>query len=78
MWENNSESNRKKCQEKALQGCLIVCGVVAPKAKEELFQAPCQPIQNESENAVIGELLVAMTSYRDAPFKSIKMQLVHL
>lgn len=77
-WENTTESDRKKCQEKALQGCLIVCGVVAPKAKEELFQALCQPIQSESENAVSGELLALMTAYRDAPSKSVKMQILSL
>ena len=59
-WENTTEFDRKKCQEKALRGCLIVCGVVAPKGKEDLFQALCQPIQSESENAVSGELLAQM------------------
>ena len=36
-WENTTELDRKKCQEKALQGCLLVCEVIAPNAKDDLF-----------------------------------------
>ena len=38
-WENFTELDRQKSQEKALQGCLRVCKVVAPNAKGDLFQA---------------------------------------
>ena len=39
-WENTTELDRQKNQEKVLQGCLLVCEVVAPNAREDdLFQA---------------------------------------
>ena len=36
-WENTTELDRTKYQEKALQGCLLVCEVIAPNAKDDLF-----------------------------------------
>ncbi|KAL9970005.1 hypothetical protein ACROYT_G022307 [Oculina patagonica] len=77
-WGKTAAFDREKCRENALQGCLVICGVVAPNAKEELFHAICQPIQSESENVVSGELLALMTAYRDAPSKSVKLQILSI
>ena len=77
-WENTTELDRKKCQEKALQGCLLVCEVIAPNAKDDLFQALSKQSSSESEDDLSKELSVLMTAYRDAPTKSVKLQILSL
>ena len=67
-WEDTSENDRKEVQVKALQGCLVVCEVVAPNARDTLFHALSNPGSKESvEDDVSGELSMLMTAYRDAP-----------
>ena len=82
-WENTTELDRQKSQEKALQGCLLVCEVVAPNAKDDLFQALSKLSSRESEDDLSKELSVLMTAYRDAPtkcqitdFKSVCLQIL--
>ena len=41
-WNNATELDRQKCEEKARQGCLLVCEVVAPNARHDLFDALCK------------------------------------
>ena len=77
-WENKTELDRKKCQEKALQGCLLVCEVITPNAKDDLFQALCKQSSSESEDDISEEVSVLMTAYRDAPTKSVKLQILSL
>ena len=77
-WENTTELDRQKCQEKALQGCLLVCEVIAPNAKDDLFQALSKQSSRESEDDLSKELSVLMTAYRDAPTKSVKLQILSL
>ena len=77
-WENTTELDRQKSQEKALQGCLLVCEVVAPNAKDDLFQALSKLSSRESEDDLSKELSVLMTAYRDAPTKSVKLQILSL
>ena len=74
-WENTTELDCQKCQEKALQGCLLVCEVIAPNAKDDLFQALSKQSSRESEDDLSKELSVLMTAYRDAPTKSVKLQI---
>ena len=82
-WENTTELDRQKSQEKALQGCLLVCEVVAPNTKDDLFQALSKLSSRESEDDLSKELSVLMTAYRDAPtkcqitdFKSVCLQIL--
>ena len=77
-WENTTELDRQKCQEKALQGCLLVCEVIAPNAKDDLFQALSKQSSRESKDDLSKELSVLMTAYRDAPTKSVKLQILSL
>jgi len=49
-WENTTELDRQKCLEKAPQGCLLVCEVIAPNAKNDLFQALSKQSSRESED----------------------------
>ena len=76
-WENFTELDRQKSQEKALQGCLRVCEVVAPKAKGDLFQALSKS-SAIAEDDLSEELSALMTAYRDAPGKSVKLQILSL
>ena len=77
-WENTIELDRQKCQEKALQGCLLVCEVIAPNAKDDLFQELSKQSSRESEDDLSKELSGLMTAYRDAPTKSVKLQILSL
>ena len=75
---NTTELDGQKSQEKALQGCLLVCEVVAPNAKDDLFQALSKLSSRESEDDLSKELSVLMTASRDAPTKSVKLQILSL
>ena len=75
-WENATELDRQKCQEKALQGCLLVCDVIALNAKDDLFHVLSKQSSRESEDNLSKELSVLMTAYRDAPTKSVKLQIL--
>ena len=78
-WENTPEIDPKKCQEKDLQGCLVVCEVVASNARDDLFHALCHLSPNEPKDEISRELAVlTTTSYRDAPSKSVKLQILSL
>ena len=77
-WENFTELDRQKSQEKALQGCLLVCEVVAPNAKGDLFQVLSKSSARASEDDLSEELSALMTAYRDAPSESVKLQILSL
>ena len=70
--ENTREIDRKNCQGRALQGCLVVCEVVAPNARDDLFHALCHLSPNEPKDEISKALAALMTAYRDAPSKSAK------
>ena len=76
--ENFTELDRQESQEKALQGCLRVCEVVAPNAKGDLFQALSKSSAIAWEDDLSEELSALMTAYRDAPGKSVKLQILSL
>ena len=63
-WKNITELDRQKSQEKALQGCLLVCEVVAPNAKGDSFQALSKSSARASEDDLSEELSALMTVYR--------------
>ncbi|RUA04226.1 MAG: hypothetical protein DSY43_06820 [Gammaproteobacteria bacterium] len=77
-WKNTSKSMQDESKERALQGCRVVCEVVAPKAAKELFDSVCRPMQRDEDNDVSGELAALMTAYRDAPSRNVKIQILSL
>ena len=77
-WENITQLNRQKSQEKALQGCLLVCEVVALNAKGDLLQVLSKSSARASEDDLSEELSALMTAYRDAPSESVKLQILSL
>ena len=77
-WENITELDHQKSQEKVLQSCLLVYEVVAPNAKGDLFQAPSKSSARASEDDVSEDLSALMTAYRDAPCKRVKLQILSL
>ena len=77
-WDNATELDRQKCEEKARQGCLLVCEVVAPNARHDLFDALCKSRPKETEDDISKEVTLLMTAYRDAPTKTVKLQILSL
>ena len=43
-WQSTTEAKRKEIRGKALQGCRVVCEVIAPKAASELFESICKKL----------------------------------
>ena len=75
--EGSSPVERKERQKQALEGCRIVCKVIAPNVGEELLQSVCQsvPIYQDTPS---GDLVALMTAYRDAPSKNVKIQILSI
>ena len=57
-----------------MEGCRIICKVIAPRGSEELFQAVKQP----TEDAATPELLSLKTAFKNAPTKRLKTQILSL
>ena len=76
-WQSTTEAKRKEIRGKALQGCRVVCEVIAPKAANELFESICKPTDS-TEYDVSAELKLLMSAYRDAPSKNVKTQILSL
>ena len=75
-WDNATELDRQKCEEKARQGCLLVCEVVAPNARHDRFDALCKSRPKETDDDISKEFTLLMTAYRDAPTKTVKLQIL--
>ena len=76
-WKDVSAAKQKEFRQKALEGCRVVCKVVAPHADDELFETICKPL-DPSQSDVTPELEVLMVAYRDAPSRNVKTQILSL
>lgn len=73
-WEKASKHEKEVCIEKAVEGCRVVCNVIAPDAGEELLKSF---IQSEPE-IVSTELQALMQAYKNAPTKCLKTQILSI
>ena len=58
-WEKATEKEKQLCAEKVGEACRAVCGVIAPKASEELFKYFIK-----RANASNNELDALITAYK--------------
>jgi len=49
-WDEATEAEKEICIEKAMEGCSIVCEIIAPNAGEKLLQSCVQPTNVETEH----------------------------
>ena len=72
-WNTTSEETKQSCVENALEGCRIVCKMVAPMDGDRLFQRIKQ-----SNESVSGELIALMTAHKRAPTRNTKIQILSI
>jgi hypothetical protein len=72
-WNTTSDKTKQSCVENALEGCRIVCNMVAPMGGDKLFQRIKQ-----SNESVSGELIALMTAYKRAPTRNTKIQILSI
>ena len=74
-WCEATESEKKVCIDKAVEGCKVVCSVIAPNAEEELLQACSHSINDDNPSS---ELQALMQAYKNEPTKTLKTQILSL
>jgi uncharacterized protein YggL (DUF469 family) len=55
-WEEATQEEKEICIDKAMEGCKIVCEVIAPKAGDELLQS-CVQLPDQETETVSDELI---------------------
>ena len=60
-----------------MEGCKIVCEVIAPKAGDELLQS-CVQLPNQEAETVSDKLITLMQAHKNAPTRNLKTQLLSL
>ena len=78
-WEEATEDEKEICIEKAMEGCSVVCEIIAPNAGDKLLQscAHAQLSDIETED-VSGDLVALMQAYKNAPTKNLKRQILSI
>lgn len=76
-WDTATEQEKTECVERAEEGCKVVCDAIAPNAGPELFESIYQK-SSVKKDCCSAEMTILMTAYRDAPSKSVKMQILSI
>ena len=76
-WDEATESEKEICIEKAMEGCSIVCEIIAPNAGEKLLQS-CVQLSDVETKHVSGDLVALMQAYKNAPTKNLKTQILSI
>ena len=72
-WNEATEDEKEVCIEKAMEGCSIVCEIIAPNAGDELLQSCVQLSDLETECAS-GDLVALVQAYKNTPIIVSKMR----
>ena len=73
-WE---EATQEICIDKAMEGCKVVCEVIAPKAGDELLQS-CVQLPDQETETISDELITLMQAHKNAPTRNLKTQILSL
>ena len=71
------KDEKEVCIEKAMEGCTIVCQIIAPNARDELLQS-CVQLSYLETGCASGDLVVLMQAYKNAPTRNLKAQILSL
>jgi len=75
-WDE-ADKEKEICTDKAMEGCSVICEIIAPNAGEELLRSCAQLSDQETERAS-GDLLALMQAYKNAPTANLKTQILSL
>ena len=70
-WDQATEHEKEVCIEKAMEGCSIVCEIIAPNAGDELLQS-CVQLSDLDTECASGDL----QAYKNASTRSLKTQIL--
>ena len=70
-WEEATQEEKEICIDKAMEGCKVVCEVIAPKAGDELLQS-CVQLPDQETETVSDELITLMQAHKYAPTRNLK------
>ena len=70
-WDEATDKAKEICTDKAMEGCSVICEIIAPNAGEELLRSCAQLSDQETERAS-GDLLALMQAYKNAPTANLK------
>ena len=76
-WDEATEDEKEVRIEKAMEGCSIVCQIIAPNAGDELLQS-CVQLSYLETGCASGDLVALMQAYKNAPTKNLKTQILSL
>lgn len=68
-WDEATEKG--KCIEKVMEGCKVVCEVIAPDAGNQLYRS-CAQLSDRTNKNPSGDLLALMQAYKNALTGSLK------
>ena len=78
-WEEATEDEKEICIEKAMEGCSVVCEIIAPNAGDKLLQSCARAQLSDVEtDEVSGDLVALMQAYKNAPTKNLKRQILSI
>ena len=67
----SNKEEKKICIDKAMEGCKVVCKVIAPKAGDEFLQS-CVQLPDQETETVSDELITLMQAHKNAPTRNLK------
>ena len=76
-WDEATEDEKEVCIEKAMEGCSIVCEIIAPNAGDELLQS-CVQLSDLRTECASADLVALMQAYKNAPTRNLKTQILSL
>ena len=76
-WDEATEDEKQVRVEKAMEGCSIVCEIIAPKAGDELLK-PCVQLSDLETECASGDWVALMQAYKNAPTRNLKTQILSL
>ena len=62
-WDEATDVEKGKCIEKAMEGCKVVCEIIAPNAGDQLFRS-CAQLSDRTNDNPSGDLLALMQAYK--------------
>ena len=76
-WEEATQDEKEIRIDKAMEGCKVVCEVIAPKAGDELLQS-CVQLPDQETETISDELITLMQAHKYAPTRNLKIQILSL
>ena len=76
-WDEATEDNKEVCTEKAMEGCSILCQIIASNSGDELLQS-CVQLSYLETGCASGDLVALMQAYKNAPTRKLKTQILRL